>query len=88
MRIILLDYSCRFKVGYLFNGLDTPYRSALEFADSSSHSSDPMLNQVIIATWKNICHATGHGFEPYLPVVMPLIINAVSLKDDATVYGR
>lgn len=45
------------------------------------------MNHYLIATWAKICQAMGPEFEPYLPVVMPQLVNAASTKADISVYG-
>jgi len=46
-----------------------------------------MLATYLIATWAKICQALGQEFEPYLPVVMPPLLNAASAKADVSIYG-
>jgi hypothetical protein len=60
----------------------------MEYADSPTDPGDTLLNHYLIATWAKICQAMGHEFEPYLPVVMPPLVNAASTKADISVYGR
>jgi importin-5 len=62
--------------------------SLMEYADSPTDPGDTLLNHYLIATWAKICQAMGHEFEPYLPVVMPPLVNAASTKADISVYGR
>lgn len=42
----------------------------------------------VISTWAKICQAMGPEFEPYLPFVMPTLLNAASAKADVAVYGK
>jgi hypothetical protein len=49
---------------------------------------DTLLNHYLIATWAKICQAMGPEFEPYLPVVMPPLVNAASAKADISVYDE
>jgi len=39
---------------------------------------DTMLNMYLMATWPKICQTIGVEFEPYLPVVMPLLIRTAT----------
>ena len=48
--------------------------------------SDTLLANYLIATWAKICQAMGPDFEPYLPVVMPPLLNAANAKADVSVY--
>ena len=45
-----------------------------------------MLGHYLIATWAKVCQAMGPEFEPYLPVVMPPLLQAASAKTDMNVY--
>jgi hypothetical protein len=47
-----------------------------------------MLPNYLIATWAKICQALGPGFEPFLPVVMPPLLNAASAKADVSIYSE
>ena len=49
---------------------------------------DTMLTHYLIATWAKVCQALGPEFEPYLPVVMPPLLNAASAKADVSVWGK
>lgn len=55
--------------------------------DSPVDPSDTMLPTFLIATWAKICQALGTEFEPFLPVVMPPLLNAASAKADVSIYG-
>eukprot|EP00918_Siedleckia_nematoides_P062669 GHVU01136615.1.p2 GENE.GHVU01136615.1~~GHVU01136615.1.p2 ORF type:complete len:153 (+),score=13.16 GHVU01136615.1:294-752(+) len=47
-----------------------------------------MMPHYLIATWAKICQAMGEDFVPYLPVVMPPLLRAASVKADViTVTG-
>lgn len=48
--------------------------------------SDTMLPHYLIATWAKVCQAMGPEFEPYLPVVMPPLLRAASVKADVSIY--
>jgi importin-5 len=60
----------------------------LDSIDSSVDPGDTLLNHYLIATLAKICQAMGPEFEPYLPVIMPPIVNAASTKADIPVYGK
>lgn len=47
---------------------------------------DTMLPHYLIATWAKVCQAMGPEFEPYLPVVMPPLLRAASVKADVSIY--
>ncbi|KAA1478264.1 ARM repeat-containing protein [Dentipellis sp. KUC8613] len=47
---------------------------------------DSMLPHYLIATWAKVCQAMGPEFEPYLPVVMPPLLQAASVKADVSIY--
>ncbi|EIW80155.1 ARM repeat-containing protein [Coniophora puteana RWD-64-598 SS2] len=49
--------------------------------------NDTLLANYLIATWAKICQAMGPDFEPYLPVVMPPLLNAANAKADVSVYA-
>lgn len=46
-----------------------------------------MLGHYLIATWAKICQAMGPDFEPYLPVVMPPLLQAAAAKAEVAVYS-
>ncbi|KAF5376326.1 hypothetical protein D9615_008446 [Tricholomella constricta] len=48
--------------------------------------ADTQLGHYLIATWAKVCQAMGPEFEPYLPVVMPALIQTASAKADVSVY--
>ena len=48
------------------------------FSDSSPDPDDTLLGHYMIATWAKTCQVVGPEFEPYLPVVMPHLLAAVS----------
>ncbi|KAI6101042.1 armadillo-type protein [Pisolithus croceorrhizus] len=58
----------------------------INIQNSPMESSDTMLATYLIATWAKICQALGPEFEPYLPVVMPALLNAASAKADVSIY--
>ncbi|KAH0825817.1 hypothetical protein J3R83DRAFT_8823 [Lanmaoa asiatica] len=41
-----------------------------------------------MATWAKICQALGPEFEPFLPVVMPPLLNAARAKADVSIYDE
>ncbi|KAI5120820.1 hypothetical protein M0805_003216 [Coniferiporia weirii] len=47
---------------------------------------DTMLTHYMIATWAKVCQALGPEFEPYLPIVMPPLLQAASAKADVSVW--
>lgn len=57
-------------------------------ADSPLDPGDVMLNHYLIATWAKVCQALGPEFEPYLPIVMPPLLQAASAKADVNVWGE
>lgn len=61
---------------------DTP-----SIVDSPLDPGDTLLSHYLIATWAKICQAMGPEFEPYLPIVMPPLVNAAGAKADISVYG-
>ncbi|THH09772.1 hypothetical protein EW145_g1787 [Phellinidium pouzarii] len=54
--------------------------------DSPVDPGDTMLTHYLIATWAKVCQALGPEFEPYLPVVMPPLLQAASAKADVSVW--
>lgn len=56
-------------------------------SDSPIDPGDTMLNHYLIATWAKVCQALGPEFEPYLPVVMPPLLQTASAKADVSVWG-
>lgn len=58
------------------------------FADSPNDPSDTLLGYYLISTWAKLCQAMGDEFEPYLPVVMPPLLQAASAKADISLYGE
>lgn len=55
-------------------------------SDTPADHGDSMLGHYLIATWAKVCQAMGPEFEPYLPVVMPPLLQAASAKTDMNVY--
>ncbi|KAK2464446.1 hypothetical protein APHAL10511_003594 [Amanita phalloides] len=47
---------------------------------------DTQLQHYLIGTWAKVCQAMGPEFEPYLPIVMPTLLNAASVKADISVF--
>ncbi|KAG6333935.1 hypothetical protein ID866_5157 [Astraeus odoratus] len=60
----------------------------INIQNSPVDPSDTMLATYLIATWAKICQALGTEFEPYLPVVMPPLLNAASAKADVSIYDE
>ncbi|KIM73570.1 hypothetical protein PILCRDRAFT_829051 [Piloderma croceum F 1598] len=60
----------------------------MRIQNSPVDPGDTLLNHYLIATWAKICQAMGPEFEPYLPVVMPPLVNAASTKADISVYDE
>ncbi|KIJ63543.1 hypothetical protein HYDPIDRAFT_92367 [Hydnomerulius pinastri MD-312] len=60
----------------------------INIQNSPVDASDTLLATYLIATWAKICQALGPEFEPYLPVVMPPLLNAASAKADVSVYDE
>lgn len=58
------------------------------WTDSPVDPSDTLLATYLIATWAKLCQALGPEFEPFLPVVMPPLLNAASAKADVSIYGK
>ncbi|KAG1895848.1 armadillo-type protein [Suillus fuscotomentosus] len=58
----------------------------IKIQNSPVDPSDTMLPTFLIATWAKICQALGIEFEPFLPVVMPPLLNAASAKADVSIY--
>lgn len=56
-------------------------------SDSPVEADDTLLNSYLIASWAKICQALGPEFEPYLPVVMPPLLQVASAKADVSVIG-
>ncbi len=57
-------------------------------SESPIDPNDTQLGYYLISTWAKIGQALGMEFEPYLPLVMPSILEAASAKTDISVYGR
>ncbi|KAH7909589.1 ARM repeat-containing protein [Hygrophoropsis aurantiaca] len=58
----------------------------IHIQNSPIDPSDTLLATYLIATWAKICQALGSEFEPYLPVVMPPLINAAAAKADVSIH--
>ncbi|KAG6825124.1 hypothetical protein H0H92_004620 [Tricholoma furcatifolium] len=50
--------------------------------------ADTQLGHYLIATWAKVCQAMGQEFEPYLPVVVPALLQTASAKPDVSVYDE
>jgi len=55
---------------------------------SPADPTDTQLGHYLIATWAKVCQAMGPEFEPYLPVVMPSLLQTASAKADVSVYDE
>ncbi|KAI0077247.1 ARM repeat-containing protein [Panus rudis PR-1116 ss-1] len=60
----------------------------MRIQNSPVDPDDTMLGHYLIATWAKVCQAMGQEFEPYLPVVMPPLLQAASAKADVSVYDE
>ncbi|KAF9218740.1 ARM repeat-containing protein [Gyrodon lividus] len=58
----------------------------INIQNSPVDPSDTLLATYLIATWAKICQALGPEFEPFLPMVMPPLLNAASAKADVSIY--
>ncbi|KAN0081729.1 Armadillo-type fold [Tylopilus felleus] len=58
----------------------------INIQNSPIDPSDTLLATYLMATWAKICQALGPEFEPFLPVVMPPLLNAASAKADVSIY--
>ena len=56
--------------------------------ESPIDPGDTQVAHYLIATWAKVCQAMGPEFEPYLPVVMPSLLDTANAKADLSVYGR
>ena len=59
-----------------------------KMTDSPVDPGDVMLNHYLIATWAKVCQALGPEFEPYLPIVMPPLLEAASARADVNILGK
>ena len=59
-----------------------------KITDSPVDPGDVMLNHYLIATWAKVCQALGPEFEPYLPIVMPPLLEAASARADVNIWGK
>ena len=59
-----------------------------KMTDSPVDPGDVMLNHYLIATWAKVCQALGPEFEPYLPIVMPPLLEAASARADVNIWGK
>ncbi|EGO00640.1 hypothetical protein SERLA73DRAFT_166917 [Serpula lacrymans var. lacrymans S7.3] len=60
----------------------------IQIQNSPIDPQDTLLANYLIATWAKVCQALGPDFEPYLPVVMPPLINAAGAKADVAIYDE
>ncbi|EKM53787.1 uncharacterized protein PHACADRAFT_260306 [Phanerochaete carnosa HHB-10118-sp] len=58
----------------------------IRIQNTPADNSDSLLGHYLIATWAKVCQAMGPEFEPYLPVVMPPLLQAASAKTDMNVF--
>ncbi|TFK45223.1 ARM repeat-containing protein [Heliocybe sulcata] len=71
----------------VFRPDSTPFiEQLMRIQNSPPDPSDTMLPHYLIATWAKVCQALGPEFEPYLPVVMPALLQAASAKADVSIY--
>jgi importin-5 len=56
-------------------------------AETPVDPSDAQIGHYLMSTWAKVCQALGPEFEPYLPVVMPGLLETASRKADVSVYG-
>ncbi|KAI0046306.1 ARM repeat-containing protein [Auriscalpium vulgare] len=59
----------------------------IRIQNSPVDPGDTMLPHYLIATWAKVCQAMGPDFERFLPVVMPPLLRAASIKADVSIYG-
>ncbi|KAI0314845.1 armadillo-type protein [Amylostereum chailletii] len=57
----------------------------IRIQNSPPDPGDAMMPHYLIATWAKICQAMGPEFEAYLPVVMPPLLRAASVKADVSI---
>ena len=55
--------------------------------ESPIDPSDTQLQHYLIGTWAKVCQAMGPSFEPYLPIVMPTLLDTAGVKPDISVFG-
>lgn len=55
--------------------------------ESPIDPSDTQLQHYLIGTWAKVCQAMGPSFEPYLPIVMPTLLDTAGVKADISVFG-
>jgi len=55
--------------------------------ESPVDPDDTQLVCYLTSTWAKIGQALGVEFEPYLPLVMPYILEIANAKMDISVYG-
>ncbi|KIJ25106.1 hypothetical protein M422DRAFT_193858 [Sphaerobolus stellatus SS14] len=74
-------------------GRDTFRPDAQEFVDllmrlqnGPTDPDDTMLPQYLCATWAKVCQAMGPEFEPYLPVIMPPLLESAAVKADVSIF--
>jgi len=60
----------------------------MQIQNSPAEPDDTLLSSYLIASWAKICQALGPEFEPYLPVVMPPLLQAASAKADVSVIDE
>jgi hypothetical protein len=49
---------------------------------------DTMLPHYLSASWAKVCQAMGPEFEPYLPVVIPPLLQSAAVKADVSIFGE
>ncbi|KIK93959.1 hypothetical protein PAXRUDRAFT_33792 [Paxillus rubicundulus Ve08.2h10] len=58
----------------------------INIQNSPVDPSDTLLGTYLIATWAKICQALGPEFGPFLPMVMPPLLDAARAKADVSLY--
>ncbi|PPR07809.1 hypothetical protein CVT24_002881 [Panaeolus cyanescens] len=54
--------------------------------ETPQEATDTQMAHYLIATWSKVCQAMRGEFEPYLPIVMPSLLAAASVKADLSLY--
>lgn len=58
------------------------------FLASPMDPDDTMLPHYLSASWAKVCQAMGPEFEPYLPVVIPPLLQSAAVKADVSIFGK
>lgn len=59
----------------------------MKTTDSVTDSDDPQISY-LIASWARVCKVLGADFVPYLPIVMPPLMQSAQLKPDFAILDR